>query len=219
MDTMISTRTETALDRICRFDWVGLDQNGLTACAWAYYFFSVQFRENLTIAHTLHPSDVITALLAGECDTDNLSPWPGVAAPGERMHHDEFMRRALRLPVGITKDRVAVIKYFGERYLMAVQDESDLTRAASIASYEDGGLQRMFTAMLQGDDARWQTPLLRAFRHFLEKHIEFDSDPEEGHGALARSLPPNHRVEHLWQLLYKLFVASEPKLITIDSEK
>ena len=33
----------------------------------------------------------------GERDTDNLSPSPGVAAPGERMDHDEFMRRTLEL--------------------------------------------------------------------------------------------------------------------------
>jgi hypothetical protein len=33
----------------------------------------------------------------GERDTDNLSPWPGVAKAGEKMNRDEFMRRTLEL--------------------------------------------------------------------------------------------------------------------------
>ena len=33
----------------------------------------------------------------------------------------------------------------------------------------------------------WGQPLLAAFQHFLLKHISFDSDPDEGHGAPSRA--------------------------------
>lgn len=70
----------------------------LTSVAWAYYFFSVQFRENLEIARTLYPADRLLRQLAQEeCNTDNLSPWPRVANTGEKLNHDEFMKRLLRL--------------------------------------------------------------------------------------------------------------------------
>ena len=69
-----------------------------------------------------------------------------------------------------------------------------------MASYEDGGLERLFTTMLTCQC--WDTPLLAAFQHFLVKHISFDSDPDGGHGALARHLAPDVRVERLWQELH-----------------
>ena len=35
----------------------------------------------------------LISLREGECDTDNLSPYPGIAEKGEKMNHDEFMKR------------------------------------------------------------------------------------------------------------------------------
>src|SRR5450631_2067774 len=67
-------------------------RQGLINVAWVYYYFSVQFRENLEIARSLYPDDDrLLQLDHGERDTDNLSPWPGVAAAWEKMNHDEFM--------------------------------------------------------------------------------------------------------------------------------
>ena len=53
----------------------------------------------------------------------------------------------------------------------------------ALASYEDGGLERVFRAILTAQ--HWNDPVLQAFKHFLSEHIRFDSDPEQGHGALA----------------------------------
>ena len=56
------------------------------------------FRECLEIARKMYPDDErLLQLDHGERNTDNLSPWPGVAASGEKMNHDEFMRRTLEL--------------------------------------------------------------------------------------------------------------------------
>jgi hypothetical protein len=66
------------------------------------------------------------------------------------------------------------------------------TRALSIASYEDGGLEKVFTSFLRAE--RWNGPLLQAFKHFVAEHVRFDSDPDQGHGALSRHLKPDDRI-------------------------
>lgn len=198
------------LTQICGLNWSSLDREGNTAVAWAYYYFSIQFRENLMVARRLFPSDLINVLVDGECDTDNLSPWPGVVAAGEKVNHDEFMLRLLQLsPIADeTRER---IERAGQWYLERTRVEDDRTKAASIADYEDGGLERLFTVMLTCQC--WDTPLLAAFQHFLVKHISFDSNPDGGHGSLARHIAPDTRVERLWQQLYELFVIAEPRLV------
>jgi hypothetical protein len=190
--------------------WEDMSPRDMTQAAWAYYFFSVQFRENLLIARQLRPDDAkLAELEEGECDTDNLSPWPGVARSGERMNHDEFMRRTLELGP-IDPDEAARLRAIGEGYLAECRAMDPATRAISIASYEDGGLETVFGSMLRFRD--WNDELLRAFKHFLEAHIEFDSDPEGGHGTLSRHLAPDDRVLPLWEGFRDLFAASVPAL-------
>jgi hypothetical protein len=41
---------------------------------------------------------------------------------------------------------------------------------------------------------RWNGPLLQAFKHFVAEHVRFDSDPDQGHGALSRHLKPDDRI-------------------------
>ena len=203
------------IEAIGKLPWHALSEQECVAAAWAYYFFSVQFRENLEIARRLHPDDdKLLDLDTGECDTDNLSPWPGVALPGERMNHDEFMRRSLALgPVSAAMQ--TRFTDAGERYLALTRSFDDTTRAMSIASYEDGGLEHTFTAMLTMQ--AWQNPVLGAFRHFLSEHIRFDSDPDEGHGALARHLGPDDRIKPLWDAFHDLFTTFVPTLTQAEA--
>jgi hypothetical protein len=74
--------------------------------------FSIQFRENIEIACHFYLDDLrLRLLVQEECNTDDLSPWPGVASTGEKINHDEFMRRLLKLhPIDHVK-RDNVIKY------------------------------------------------------------------------------------------------------------
>ncbi len=55
-------------------------------------------------------------------------------------------------------------------------------------------------------------PLLRGFRHFLSEHIRFDSDPAQGHGALARHLRPDDRILPLWRAFRDLLIACVPTM-------
>jgi hypothetical protein len=201
----------SVIDGICRMAWDELDSDEVMRVAKAYYYFSIQFRENLEIALARHPEDEkLVELFAGECATDNLSPWPGVAAAGERLDHDEFMRRLLDFhAVG----RDARLTETGLAYLDKTRAIDDAARAASIASYEDTGLSRVFGAMLRAP--HWYGRGQRAFRFFLEEHIRFDSDDGGGHGSLSRHLTPDDRILPLWTAFRDLLTTAVPKLATV----
>jgi hypothetical protein len=196
------------IDAICAMAWDCLNNDEVLQVAKAYYYFSIQFRENLDIACRLRPGDpMLAALREGECDTDNLSPWPGIAAPGEKMHHDEFMRRLLSL------QKVRDAEYLdglGTSYLNRVRSIADLPRACSIASYEDGGLSRVFAAMLRAP--QWYGAGQRAFRYFLEQHIRFDTDDAGGHGSLSRHLVPDESIAPLWSAFAQMLALAVPRL-------
>jgi len=198
------------VDEINALDWSSLSREEVVNTAWTYYFFSVQFCETVGIARRLHPDDrSLEELDAGERNTDNLSPCPGVVAVGERVDHDEFMRRTLQLET-IDPARERRLKAIGASYLEKIRAVDDETRVLSLASYEDGGLETTFRAILRA--RRWDGPLLHAFRHFLEGHIALDGDPEHGHGALCRRFTPSPEVDGLWAAFKQLLLAGAPSL-------
>ena len=210
MELETADRYRLVIDEIAGFSWHSLTAGELARIAWAYYFFSVQFRESLVIACDLHPYDEqLQDLKAGECDTDNLSPFPGIAEAGERMHHDEFMRRVLMLS-GVTGKERTDLEQIGQAYLTATRKLSLASRAMSIATYEDGGLEAVFRAILRATD--WNGPSLLAFQHFLVEHIRFDSDDNTGHGALCRHLAPDDRALPLWTAFRDLLLSAVPRL-------
>jgi hypothetical protein len=205
-----AVRFEEIIDEICNLKWNCLSREDLINVAWVYYFFSVQFRENLEVARKLYPNDEqLIELDHGERSTDNLSPYPGVATVGEKMNHDEFMRRTLKLTT-IPSAKQRRLEAIGESYLAKARSMDKVTKALSIASYEDGGLEKVFTTILKAPD--WNDPLLQAFNHFLVKHIMFDSDPEKGHGALCRHLKPDDRILPCWAAFRQILVEGAPGL-------
>jgi hypothetical protein len=202
------------IDEICRMRWEMLNADEVMQVAKAYYYFSIQFRENLEIACRLRPGDsLLQKLTEGECDTDNLSPYPGICRDAEKLNHDEFMRRLLAFQP-IECDHALTL--MGEAYLAQTRSLENLPRAASIASYEDGGLSRVFGAMLRAPDWHGAGPL--AFRFFLEEHIRFDTDDGEGHGALSRHLPVDDAILPLWAAFRDLLLAAAPRLESTTRE-
>jgi hypothetical protein len=199
---------DAVIGEICGMRWESIRADEMIQVAKAYYFFSIQFRENLEIACRLYPNDqMLKQLCEGECDTDNLSPWPGIAAVGEKLNHDEFVRRLLSLQA---IDRDDYLTGVGLTYLDRVRNLDDLIRATSIASYEDGGLSRVFQAILRARD--WEGAGSQAFRFFLEQHIRFDEDAVGGHGVLTRQLRPHDDILLLWAAFRDILVAAVPKL-------
>ena len=207
---------ETSIKEICDLNWSSLTEGQLRTVAWSYYFFSIQFRENLLIARNLFPEDLkLKELESGECNTDNLSPFPGVAHSGEQLDHDEFMRRLLCLEPTSDEERLLFMEA-GQQYLSKIAGVHPVARAMSIASYEDGGLLSVFNSILQAPALKSDlllNPLLRAFRYFLAEHVALDSDPELGHGALSRQLAPDDSILPIWNAFKELFVQFTPALL------
>jgi hypothetical protein len=203
----IPSAADFAPGEICGFNWSGLTESDVVAVAWAYYYFSIQFRENLQIACALFPDDKnLARLKQEECNTDNLSPYPGIALAGEKLDHDEFMRRALALsPLPAAANPFQAP---GEAYLREIRAMNPQIRALSIVEYENGGLQRLFTAML--DTPCYDNPLVMAFRFFMSEHIRFDSDPIQGHGALSRHIKGDEDITPLWDAFRRLLLACAP---------
>jgi len=200
-------RYQSVIDDMCKLNWSALNREELMAVCAAYYYFSAQFVEAVDIACKLYPSDSkLKELCAGECDTDNLSPYPGVAEKGEKMNHDEFIRRTVAMSSLSAAERARVDK-IGRAYLEEVRKAEPAVRAMSLSSYEDEGLPPVFSAMLKAPE--WDEPSLGAFRHFLVAHVDLDSNV---HGALCRHLAADDRILPLWAAYRKLMVDAAPKL-------
>jgi hypothetical protein len=214
MSTLLAFETapdEAIITEINNFNWIGLSQTDVTAVAWAYYYFSIQFRQNLLLACEYFADDANMAKLKDEeCDTDNLSPYPGIALPGERLNHDTFMLRALQLSP-INRQTRQRLEEAGKIYAREILNIRPDARALSIGSYERGGLERLFRAILTAPN--YDDAALQAFRYFMEAHIRFDSDPLEGHGALSRNMAADERVVPLWEAFRNLLVECAPNLL------
>ena len=84
-----------------------------------------------------------------------------------------------------------------------------LTWAMALSSYEDGGLEAVFGAILKAPD--WNEPSLGAFKHFLVEHIKLDFG-EDLHGSLCRHLVADDRILPLWEAFKNLLVTAAPRL-------
>jgi hypothetical protein len=201
-------RYQSVIDEIGDLNWSALTRTDLMAVCCAYSYFSVQFVEAVHIACELYPADrKLIELREGECDTDNLSPYPGIARMGEKMNHDEFMRRVVAMS-SLDRSERNRVNGLGRSYLKKVHAMRPVVRAMSLSSYEDGGLETVFRAMLLAPD--WDEPSLGAFRHFLVEHIRLDSGNSGGHGSLCRHLVPDGRILPLWEAFRDLLVQAAP---------
>jgi hypothetical protein len=209
MNVQITNRYQRVIDEISNFNWQGLQRDELLMACRAYYYFSRQFVDAVHTACDLYPSDEnLISLRDGECDTDNLSPYPGIAAKGEKMNHDEFMRRVVE-SASLNQTARERVDNLGREYLAEVSHMDPLTRAMGLSSYEDGGLEAVFRAILTAPD--WNEPSLGAFKHFLVEHIKLDSG-EGSHGSLCRHLVADDRILPLWVAFKNLLVAAAPRL-------
>ena len=207
MTIHVANQYNRVVDNIGNLNWVLLTKKDLMAVACAYYYFSVQFREALLTACELYPLDrKLIELREGECDTDNLSPYPGIAKKGEKLNHDEFMRRVVEMS-SLDRDVRHDVEELGCKYLEQARGLDPLTRAMSLSSYEDGGLEVVFRAMLSAPD--WNEPSLDGFRHFLVEHIRLDSGE---HGSLCRHLVADDRILPLWTAFRDILVGAAPRL-------
>jgi len=95
-----------------------------------------------------------------------------------------------------------------------VRGAKDQVRAMSIASYEDGGLAQVFSAMLRAPS--WLGAGQLAFRHFLERHIQFDTCGDNAHGALSRHLRVDDSILPLWTAFLDILRSAVPSLAAAE---
>jgi hypothetical protein len=126
------------------------------------------------------------------------------------------MRRVLEI-FPIPEAEAHRYRQAGEHYLSEVRAMDKMVRATSMASYEDGGLEAVFKAILKSPD--YNNVLIQAFRFFLAEHIRFDSDPEAGHGSLSRHILADQEVAHLWLLFRELLLNNTPGLAAVPSSQ
>ena len=122
------------------------------------------------------------------------------------MNHDEFMRRVVVM-ANLSPTELKRLEKLGRSYFAEVHRHAPLVRAMSLSSYEDGGLETVFRAILKAPE--WDSPALRAFHHFLVEHIQLDSGE---HGGLCRHLVADDRVAPLWSAFRNLLVGAAPAL-------
>lgn len=207
MNIQVVNRYQSVINEIEQLKWDSLLSAELMAVCRAYYYFSRQFVEAVHIACELYPTDErLMELRAGECNTDNLSPYPSVAAPGEKMDHDLFMMRTIEM-ASLDPSEKRRIDKLGHDYAAAIEPADSMTRAMSLSSYEDGGLEIVFEAILRAPD--WDEPSLGAFKHFLVEHIKLDSGE---HGGLCRHVVADDRILPLWIAFRDLLIHAAPRL-------
>jgi hypothetical protein len=205
---------ERVINQICQMPWEKISNHEVLKIAKVYYYFSIQFRENLTIACQLFPQDDnLKKLYREECDTDNLSPFVGITDVGEKVNHDEFINRLLLLAPIMQEP---LLEQAGADYLSQVRQIDANIRARSIASYEDGGLSKVFLAMLRAPT--WQGAAQQAFRFFLEEHVKFDNAADGGHGTLSRHLGRDDDILPLWTAFRQLLITAAPILAEAPSD-
>ncbi len=97
---------------------------------------------------------------------------------------------------------------------------------ADCADCEDGGAIQMYSSVLKAQVLDSEDPALQAFKHFLQKHVEFDNEEgaEAGHGTLVRKFEMedkhigpfwNHFADFLETLVYGE-KAEEPAQATVS---
>tara|TARA_B100001989_G_C24540621_1_gene467343 strand:- start:1554 stop:2237 length:684 start_codon:yes stop_codon:yes gene_type:complete len=219
-------QASSGVERICNLGWEDLSENQVKRALHGFYFFSQKFVDNLRTASNLYPEDDgIKSLMQEELNTDNLSPYNGVADEGEAMDHDVFLRRVIQIS-GLSEEENEELFTKGKQYLEAMDQMPPEAQLQCLVSCEDGGAIQMYSSVLKAQVLDSEDPALQAFKHFLQKHVEFDNEEgaEAGHGTLVRKFEMedkhigpfwNHFADFLETLVYGE-KAEEPAQATVS---
>jgi hypothetical protein len=194
------------VQQIKHLNWCGLDTIGLTKVWYLSWIAAVEFAEALRITLDLYPNHRGLAKMArGELKTRNLRLEDYLQA-GD---HHEFLEHFLNKQGVINRIDEALVNH-GVRYMNACRELSDTDRAMTVFSRELE-LAGIFERILEAPD--WSAPGLYAFRHYLSRHIVFDSSVG-GHHELTSDFPVDDRVKPFYQARLDSF-----RLIPILFEK
>ena len=174
------------VEQIKHLNWSNLDTSELTKVWYLSWVAAVEFAEALRIALDLYPDHRGLAKMArGELNTKNLF----LDDYHQAGDHHEFLEHFLKKHDVINQMDETLVQQ-GVEYLNACRNLSSADRAMTVFSRELE-LSGIYARILDAPD--WSAPGLYAFRHYLVKHIQFDSGTG-GHHDLTSDFPVDDHV-------------------------
>lgn len=188
---------KSVVERIKQLNWPELSSSDLTSVWYLSWVAAVEFAEALRIALDIYPQHRgLTLMARGELKTKNLRLEDFLQA-GD---HYEFLEHFLKKYGVVERIDQSLVEH-GERYLQACRKLSGYDRAMTVFSRELE-LSGIFERILEAPD--WSAPGLYAFRHYLARHIQFDSSAG-GHHDLTSDFPVDDRVLPFYQARLESF--------------
>ncbi|MDR3440146.1 hypothetical protein [Telmatospirillum sp.] len=179
-------RHKAVVREIKGLNWENLDGDDLQVVMYLSYIAAVEFAEALRLALDLYPShEGLLEMAHGELKTKNLL----LDDYRDAGDHHEFLAHFLEKH-DLTEPMRQRLGRHADAYLAACRSLDENVRAMTVFSREEE-LSGIFARMLDAED--WSYPGLYAFRHYLSRHITFDSG-EGGHHDLVSSFPIDDRV-------------------------
>jgi hypothetical protein len=190
-------RHKSVVRQIRGLNWENLDSDDLQVVMYLSYVAAVEFAEALRIALDLYPThEGLLEMAHGELKTKNLL-LDDFQDAGD---HHEFLAHFLNKHDLIRPMR----ERFGaqaDAYLAECRALDENVRAMTVFSREEE-LSGIFARMLDAKD--WSAPGVYAFRHYLSRHITFDTG-EGGHHDLVSTFPIDDRVYPFYAARYETF--------------
>ncbi len=196
-ETVHAPKSKEVVRQIKALNWENLSSDELVVVWYLSYVAAVEFAEALRLALRLYPDNPgLKAMAYGELKTRNLS-LDDFRAAGD---HHEFLAHFLAKH-DVTEQMERQLGEHAAAYLAACRSLSDDVRAMTVFSREEE-LSGIFARILQAGD--WSAPGLYAFRHYLSRHIVFDSG-EGGHYDLVSDFPVDDQVLPFYEARLKTF--------------
>lgn len=191
--------------KIVDLPWQTLDQEKLHALMFLSAHAAQEFAASLRIA-LRHFSwhEGLKKMATGELQTDNMR----FGSYQESGDHADFLWHFVHecnLHLAVSEK----IFNTGEAYLGQVEKLPEMVRAMSIFSREHE-MSLVYKNILQAP--AWNTPALQAYRHYLERHVELDSE-KGGHDELVADLPVTDAVADFYRLRLDMYQCIFPDLI------
>lgn len=203
VNSMTPTSARETISSIISLKWERLNISDMSTLMVISKETAREFAESLHIALVLHPKDVqLKAMAFGELATDNLS-YANWKRTGD---HWEFLDQFLLGKKSNARTEAACVQY-----KQFVKNLSPQVRAMSIFSREQE-LPHIFTKILSAPAWHEQLPgHLKAFRYYLEQHIELDSE-DGGHAELVKAHPITEEVATFYKARLNLYVECLPHI-------
>lgn len=201
-------RYKETVARIVALPWDELNGSALLEVMILSLHAAKEFSESLRVALGIYPDHLGLQMMArGELNTNNLE-----YLEYQRMgDHWEFLSYFLIRHQILEPTRILTS---GVGYRNAIQKMLPTVRAMSIFSREKE-LEAIFESILKADESYWEShDALLAFRYYLRRHIEVDSEAG-GHADMIADMPIDDRVNEFYEARLRLYEPIFPGLCMI----